>query len=101
MTPTGPNTNPEDSSSFQGNGGEPDFVEISLLLRGNAVQFIIMSDQLPRLEEILTSFLHIPLAEPKVIKLETTVGIITFLSSHFTGWIVVDDPIVEKLDKTP
>lgn len=93
MIPTGPNANPQDDGD--------DFVEISLLLRGNAAEFIILRGQLPRLEETLTAILTIPPDQPKMVKLETTVGIITFFSNYFTGWIVRDDPVMVKDDKTP
>lgn len=71
---------------------KPDVTEISVLLRGNSVEFMIHKDKVARLETTLTKISLFPVDEPQMVCLETAIGSIKFLSSHMTGWIIFDNP---------
>ena len=90
MIPTGPDPTPEEVAS--------EFVEISLLLRGNSVEFLIRTAEVDKLEKVLMNIMSIPITENKLVKLETVIGVINFTASHLTGWVVFDNPNVKKVE---
>ena len=98
MIPTGPNTNPE-KSFFSSGDATNNVVEVSLLLRGNSVEFLIRTSELDKLEQVLMNILSMPMNEMKLVKLETVIGTINFTASHLTGWIVFDNPDVQNPKK--
>ena len=77
---------------------KPEVVEVSVLLRGNCVEFFIHKNELDYLEKTLTKISLIPSDDPQMVCLETAIGTIKFLSSHMTGWIVFDNP---RINQTP
>lgn len=87
MIPTGPDPVPEDN----------DLLEISILLRGNSIEFLIRKDERDKLEQVFMKIMSLPITESKLVKIDTVIGQINFMSSHLTGWVVFDNPKVTKV----
>lgn len=69
-----------------------DILGVSILLRDNNVDFHIRESELKLLEDTLTKIVFTDPAEPQMVRLDTTIGRVTFRSTALTGWIIYDDP---------